>query len=827
MKFVKIPWGGLRPLQKSRISDPLDFYSIILGIFLMSISLFSLETLLPRIFAIYVAGKQTFFCVSIAMLGLSAGGLLVYSRDEFFRNQFHFALSVTAVCFAFIILIGTMLTTYLGGFTNSVLDQRYAAIMADPAIASNQALTMASIEPTRWFILLAGFIYGICFLPCGICIALVFKIYHKSIEKLYAFNLFGAGFGGVITVIGLTFFSISKVILFLIFLCSVASFAFLIPILPSKKPFFYVLIIVIIGVLCFLIYGNGQYEFFKFSVHKYAYGRSLKETPLSEITHQWSPLGRIGLFMREWSPPTSLISRMRTKVFVGMDLGGHSIVETFSDDNLQKIKYSSKMSDEILEPIIIPGLYRNLKDYLVLMAGNGLDMLHAYAWYGDAINIEGVEVSPLVYRLGLDYDPANLKAFFQKPNVTMTISEGRHFIETTQKIFDLILLSYSGATFASGTGSLALTPQFLFTKEAFVSYLKKLRPNGILIYSGATYYNMEGTYKIFAAALKELNPNADPRRHIITYRKKDMRLWEFAVFHKSSLTNNDINLITRAMEKYGLELICSPVTDCTQSRLRAMMLPRVNQKSRNTSFATNYSDNHPFFFFATKTTKGRIAIVTLVITLFISTVFAVLFLFVPMIIRNKTKENMIMPPWKYYVIFSLLGIGYMNIEVGAVERLELFLGYPTLTLVVILFLLLLGTGIGSIFSKKIIQDIGIPSNRICFIISFLVCLLLLFLNKWMYAFLAAALATRIIILGMFLIPLGLFLGTLFPHFIGELSTKHLRFIPWAWGINGAFSVVSSNLACLIYLICGSNAVIILGLLIYILLGLIELGWIRG
>jgi hypothetical protein len=136
-------------------------------------------------------------------------------------------------------------------------------------------------------------------------------------------------------------------------------------------------------------------------------------------------------------------------------------VEDFTPESLEIIKHTSLFTDDAPEAFVLPGLYRpRLRDYLVLMAGNGQDLLRLYAWHGDRVHLQGMELNPVVYDFGFHYPPARLRAFFDQPNVRMFLGEGRVFVERSPRTYDVIVLSYDGATFATGTGSLASTPSF-------------------------------------------------------------------------------------------------------------------------------------------------------------------------------------------------------------------------------------------------------------------------------------------------------------------------------------------------------------------------------
>jgi hypothetical protein len=76
--------------------------------------------------------------------------------------------------------------------------------------------------------------------------------------------------------------------------------------------------------------------------------------------------------------------------------------------------------------------------------------------------------------------------------------------------------------------------------------------------------------------------------------------------------------------------------------------------------------------------------------------------------------------------------------------------------------------------------------------------------------LPAPLAVRVVAGAVAIAPLGFLMGIMFPHGISHLRRRAPRLVPWAWGINGTVSVVSSAVAALLALAFGFSAVLMAG-----------------
>ena len=71
----------------------------------------------------------------------------------------------------------------------------------------------------------------------------------------------------------------------------------------------------------------------------------------------------------------------------------------------------------------------------------------------------------------------------------------------------------------------------------------------------------------------------------------------------------------------------------------------------------------------------------------------------PLLLSGSELRGSRWPRWLAY--FGMLGAGFMLIEVALLQRFVLLLGHPVYSLTVTLFSVLLGTGIGSLVSRRI------------------------------------------------------------------------------------------------------------------------------
>src|SRR5262249_19936806 len=171
-----------------------------------------------------------------------------------------------------------------------------------------------------------------------------------------------------------------------------------------------------------------------------------------------------------------------------------------------------------------------------------------------------------------------------------------------------------------------------------------------------------------------------------------------------------------------------------------------------------------------------------------------------------------------FVYFAALGLGFMLIEVSLIQRLTLFLGYPTHSLTVTLFALLVSTGIGSLLTDRI----AARWKRVLPAYVAGLVLLVGFYEVSLSAIVSHGIgwpfALRVVTTAVLLAPLGLCLGAFMPiglRAIADVTVHREEYVAWAWATNGFFSVVSSVLATVLSMTMGFRWVTVCGAAAYL------------
>jgi hypothetical protein len=219
------------------------------------------------------------------------------------------------------------------------------------------------------------------------------------------------------------------------------------------------------------------------------------------------------------------------------------------------------------------------------------------------------------------------------------------------------------------------------------------------------------------------------------------------------------------------------------------------------------TDNNPFFFHLLRLRDSfnpglwlmgehdfnMKAVLVLGALLVVVIALTVLCILIPLML--KIDRTLLHRAFSLSAFFVCIGLGFMFVEISQMQRLIVFLGHPVYGLSVVLFALLLSSGLGSFSTQKVRNP---RMRRVAITRLFpLLCVIALFGILTPHAirlFQGAITPFRILVATGVLFPLGLFMGMAFPLGMKVASTRFVSLTAWFWGINGATSVCASVIA---------------------------------
>jgi hypothetical protein len=167
------------------------------------------------------------------------------------------------------------------------------------------------------------------------------------------------------------------------------------------------------------------------------------------------------------------------------------------------------------------------------------------------------------------------------------------------------------------------------------------------------------------------------------------------------------------------------------------------------------------------------------------------------------------------VYFAGLGLGYLAVEMALLQKFGLLLGHPNHALSVVLASLLFTTGLGSLWAQRIVASLG-NLRFVSYALAGAMLLEYFLVFPQLPALLAWPFAARVVVVILLVAPLGLGLGTFFPWVLDRMKGEAASFTPWAWGVNGVFSVVAPILSVGFSMTFGTAALLLAAIPVYLL-----------
>jgi hypothetical protein len=481
---------------------------------------------------------------------------------------------------------------------------------------------------------------------------------------------------------------------------------------------------------------------------------------------------------------------------------------------------------------------------LVIGPGGGRDLLSALVF--GARRIDGVEINPIIARDVMlsrfrDYSGG----LYAHPSVAIHIDDGRSFVRRSREQYDVIQASLVDTWAATAAGAYTLTENSLYTVEAFREYLDHLTDAGVLT---ITRWVFDGLRLVSLAQEACLSRGLDPRQHLAVVRFD--RLATF-ILKKSPFTVPEIARLRAVADELGFSILYVPgLTDAAVASDTAGPLDAsgadsplemtrtgtspldytrlINAENRQQFFdaypldITPTTDDRPFFFHTTRLRdqfsvafgrsmlfgNGLSALLTL---MSISALLVALFVIGPLLISDRPQAG-----WgRWLAYFAALGAGFMLLEVALLQRFVLLLGHPVYSLTVTLFSLLLGTGLGSVVSRRVSLD-NVPrvTRRVLLVIVTATVVITALLPRIIDAAIAWPLVARVMLAGAILIAAGVLLGFPLPGGMRLVAAERPAIVPWGWGINGAFSVLGATCAVFLAMNWGFSSTLLIGALVY-------------
>jgi spermidine synthase len=786
-----------------------------LAVALVSATLLMTELALTRIFSVIMYYHFAFLAISIALFGLSASGVFAYvARARLERYPTGPLLARQSVLYA----AATVVTLF-------VLVRMRVGLNYSPR---NLALMLA--------------IYALAALPFftgGLILTLAISRLASRINAVYAADLTGAAAGCLILIPLLDRLGAPGVVLAAAALALLAAVLFA----PEASRRGYAAL----GAVMLAVPLAGQLTgVASFDVNG-AKGHSTDRVLFSK----WNSFSRVAVYERthgDWSLSPAYRGPLPETRFMDIDSAASTPILHAAPDlsNVQYLRYElTALAYALKEPPAPSHQSPDIEGFsaLVIGPGGGRDLLSALVF--GARHVDGVEINPIIANDVMrdrfrDYSGG----IYTHPRVRIVIDDGRSFVRRTPDRYDVIQASLVDTWAATAAGAYTLTENTLYTVEAFNDYLDHLNDDGVLT---ITRWVFDGLRLVSLAqeACAERGWDAKSRLAIVQHERVATFLLK-----KTPFTKIEIARLRDLAGRLQFHVLYAPsfgddagtdgggdgfadedTIDGTPTADYARLVLAPDRQRFYAAYPQDIrptTDDRPFFFHTTKLTdqfhiafgrtmlfgNGLSALLTLI---GISFALVVLFVIGPLLIVHAGRGAPALgwPGWLLY--FGALGAGFMLVEVALLQRFVLLLGHPVYSLTVTLFSLLLGTGAGAAWSRHLKESTLRRSAAVALVAIAIAAaaavIVVTPLVSWAIPF---PRGVRILIAFATLAPIGMVLGIPMPTGIRLLSRQAPELVTWAWGMNGALSVVGATLAIFIAMNWGFDATFLAATATYVI-----------
>jgi hypothetical protein len=758
------------------------------GLFTVAMATLMLEILLTRIFSVTMYYHFAFLAISVAMFGMTAGALAVYLLPEFFpEEKAPERAALSALIFAVSIVVSFLLQLGL------------------PAFFQKQSPDVLS----------ASVIYLVIALPfffSGICVCLALTKFPGHVGRLYAADLCGAALGCLLVILMLKIMDGPAAVIMVAALAGLGAFFFVAHRPEGLLRNAALTVTLALALFCSAaVFLGGDNPLLRITWVKGGYaGRPLYE--------KWNSFSRIAVWGELNAPyPRQLI--------INIDAGAATDINEFRGD-ISEIRYLQ------LDLVNLAHHLRPDSRVLVIGIGGGRDILSALAFRQKSV--VGVEINDNIIQT-LNRRFGDFSGHLDRdPKVTMVNDEARSYITRSRQEFDIIQASFIDTWAATSAGAMVLTENSLYTVEAWKTFFKHLSPRGIVTFSRWYHRAMPAeTYRLTAIAAAALRQSGvgRPQDHIVVvvrpYGGKDaMDDTGTILVSKQPFSDEDLDRIEAVARAMRSIVVRSP--RFSMDPVFALLAAGVDLNKKMPDFPLNLTpstDDNPFFFnqlrlkdLLRNTLDSRepsnMKAIRVLRNLFLAVlVLCFLCIFVPL--AFSYRRACLKGAGPLLLFFMSIGLGFMLVEIAQMQRLNIFLGHPVYGLSVVLFILLLFSGLGSFWTGRV-SDQALKRALVTHPMALLAVLAAFGAgtNVFLDLFRASPNAVRILVAAAVLVPMGFFMGMMFPLGMRLANLRSNALTPWLWGVNGAASVCASVLAVIISMLWGISLTFFCGLLCY-------------
>ena len=777
---------------------------VLLGVASVSFAMLLLELALTRLFSVVLFYHFAFLAISVALLGLGAGGVTAYLKKA---RLAQYSLSRLGCVLSVLNAIATLVVLEI------ILHARISLRITPGTVLRLTAIYLA-----------AAFVF---FLN-GVLLSVVFARAPRPVSRLYGADLLGGALACMAAVPLLNVIGAPNAVLVSALVMALAAALW-----AQRRSAKLVAQVVGMFFVLLLVVNRGE------RVLDIVYSKGVRRNPKVEFV-RWNALSRVEVFPDEQGK--------------GIQIDGDAYTALMDTDPSDTEDAWQKTWDTEAAPSVVSVL-RPHGDYAIIGPGGGVDVLRAVS--GGSPSVTAVEINPIIANsiMGGAYAEYS-HHLYQLPQVHVHVADGRAWLRSSTEQYDIVQMTKVDTWASTAAGALALSENSLYTMEAFHDYFAHLKPDGMLVVTRWDFAQPREALRIVAQDMETLHALgiANPAAHVMIIAEGglDQDGQAVAVFAKKSpFSPAELQAVEQYLQSHPtlLPLYMPGKPELAHEATGAGAYAALIQGNDAPRFSEQYPfnvapvyDSSPFFFFTLKPTvalgqllhssrgrqawKNNMGILVLAFLIGLSTVAVLAFLVLPLLLVSGKPSRHLLA----LMYFVAIGLGYIMVEIALIQRFVVFLGHPTYAMTVVVFCMLLSSGVGSLVSRRWFSQTA--RIRLALIaIAAAVLVYMFVLPGLLTQYVGLPFAIRLVMSCTVLIPLGFIMGMPFPTGLRALSEKisasgenHANssenIIEWAWAMNAGSSVLGSVVAMVVAMSSGLNAVLVCAAAAYLIAGLV-------
>jgi hypothetical protein len=744
-----------------------------------------MELALTRIFSVVFYYHFAFLAISVALFGLGAGGVFSYVVAARPGNVYQKLGSLAlAASVSVLLVLWFILSRESNGF---------------------------------WTLAAVYFAAAVPFFLAGTIVSIAIDEAIGRVHRAYFFDLAGAAVGCLLLIL---FLDVAGGPGAVIAAATVYAIAAALWYNQARQDSLRIAAVLAALLMVTLMVVNGKTRWF--DVH-WAKGERIPEERFSA----WNSFSRVGL-IQEHNPDGSGYWLIR------IDADAATGVATYDWD---RGLTADQRAGLLRQGPGFPYALRRGAKTLVIGPGGGYDVARALA--SGSKDITAVEINPLIAnKIMQDVMVKDNGGIYSRPEVHLHVEDGRSFVRSSTDKYQVLQATLVDTWASTAAGAFALSENNLYTSDAFFDYLSHLTDDGLLAFTRWGFEPPRESLRLVSLAMDALARLGEPNAaaHIIAVRDDATKIngWgaqDTVLISRKPFTAADLDNARRLAAESRMQVVYLPGEPANNAF--GQLLASAHPADFWNSYEYDVSpvgDDRPFFFYTVQPRdlwnfvrnasdkaadyKVNRAVPLLFGLMGLSIVVTAMILLLPrLLLGSRLPKQKGVMTFLWY--FLCLGAGYILVQVALIQKFVLLLGHPTYALTVIVFSMLVASGIGSYLSGRLVADDDVRLVRVLSAVAVLVGTLAFISTPLVAAAAGWPLQAKIALTTLAVAPAAFLMGMPFPSGLRRLEKRHAPSVRWAWSLNAAASVLGSASAIFLAIYIGLRATLLVGAALYL------------